>query len=179
MAVTAPSQDAPGAAIDAAIAVAQALVTANANPLVEAQLKAQLNQLQVEAVDHYMVTGWLNAGSNVLAAYSAPSWDPVSAALAARVTALQSSYDNAPAMPAGNANGYGSDGWTTVKANYLQQLYQAQIQLVERLMDIGQPTAAAILANLTGAQTAPAGITFQYSFTGVGFTDDWLEDGVE
>lgn len=179
MTVTAPSADTPGKAIDAAIAVAQALVTANANPLVEAQLKAELNQRQVEAVDHYMVTGWLNAGSNVLATYSAPAWDPIAQQLSARVAALQNSYDNAPAMPPGNANGYGSDGWTTVKANYLQQLYQAQIQLVERLMDIGQPTAATMLANLTGVQTAPAGITFQYNFTGVGFTDDWLDDGVE
>ena len=176
MTVTAPSLDAPGAALDAQIAAVQALITANANPAALAQLQQRLNRLQVQAVEHYMVTGWLNAGSNVLATYSAPAWDPIAQALAARVAALQSSYDNAPAMPTGNANGYGSSGWTTVKANYLQQLYQAQIQLVERLMDIGQPTAATMLANLTGVQTAPAGITFQYSFMGVGFTDDWTED---
>lgn len=176
MSVTAPSVDAPGKAIDTAIAVAQALVTANTNPLVQAQLEQELNQRQVEAVEHYMVTGWLNAGSNILATYSAPAWDSVAQQLAARVAALQNSYDNAPAMPPGNANGYGSDGWTTVKANYLQQLYQAQIQLVERLMDIGQPTAAAMLANLTGVQTAPAGIPFEYAFVGIGFTNDWTED---
>lgn len=176
MTVTAPSQDAPGAALDAQIAAVQALVTANTNPLVEAQLKAQLNQLQVEAVQHYMVTGWLNAGSSILSTYSAPSWDAIAQQLAARVAALQSSYDNAPAMPPGNANGYGSGGWTTIKANYLQQLYQAQMQLVGRLMDIGQPTAATVLAALTGVQTAPAGIPFEYAFTGIGFTEDWTED---
>lgn len=176
MAVTAPSVDAPGKVIDAAIATAQALVTANTNPLVQAQLEQELVRRQVEAVEHYMVTGWLNAGSNVLAAYSAPTWDPIAQKLASRVADLQNSYNNAPAMPAGNANGYGSDGWTTVKANYLQQLYQAQIQLVERLMGIGQPTAATILANLTGVQTAPAGIPFEYAFVGVGFTNDWTED---
>lgn len=176
MTVTAPSVDAPGKAIDAAIATAQALVTANTNPLVQAQLEQELNRRQVAAVEHYMVTGWLSPGSNILAAYSAPAWDPIAQKLASRVAALQSSYDNAPAMPPGNANGYGSDGWTTVKANYLQQLYQAQIQLVERLMDIGQPTAATMLANLTGVQTAPAGIPFEYAFVGVGFTNDWTED---
>lgn len=176
MAVIAPSADTAGAALDAQIAVVQALVTANANPAVLPQLKLQLNQLQVEAVDHYMVTGWLNAGSNVLATYSAPAWDPTASALAARVADLQALYDNAPTMPVGNAEGYGSSGWTTIASNYLQQLYAAQVSLVERLMDIGQPTAATMLANLMGVQTAPAGITFAYVFSSVGFTDADIDD---
>ncbi len=169
MAVTAPSVDAPGAVLDKAIATVQALVLSNANPAIQYALEQQLNLLQVEAVDHYMVTGWLNA-SAILTAYTAPAWDLVAQALSARVAGLQTLYDDAPAMPPGNAGGYGSSGWTTVASNYAQQLYQAQIQLVERLMDIGQPTAATILASLTGVQTAPAGITFEYAFVGVGFT---------
>jgi hypothetical protein len=176
LAVTAPPLDTAGAALDAQIAAVQALVNANANPLVLPQLQAQLSQLQVEAVDHYMVTGWLNAGSNVLATYSAPAWDPVAQALSTRVAFLQNLYSTAPAMPPGNAEGYGGSGWTSIASNYLQQLYAAQIALVERLMDIGQPTAATILANLTGVQTAPAGITYQYVFSSVGFTDAWIDD---
>lgn len=177
MAVTAPAIDKYGAAIDAQIAVLQALVNANANPLVQAQLELQLNQWQVEAVDHYMVTGWLNAGSNVLATYSAPSWDAVGQALTARVAFLQNLYNNAPAMPPGNAEGYGSAGWTTVAANYLQQLYAAQVSLVEHIMDLpGGTSAATMLANLTGVQTNPAGIPYQYVFNSVGFTDADVED---
>jgi len=176
MAVTAPSQDTAGAAIEAAIAAVQALVTANTNPAVLAQLQGQLNALQVQAVDHYMVTGWLNAAT-ILAAYPAPGWDKTGQALSARVADLQGFFDNAPAMPAGNADGYGSSGWTTIASNYAQQLYQAQIQLVEHLVDIGQPTAATILSAMSGVQTAPAGITFEYSFVGVGFTQVDSEAG--
>lgn len=170
MAVTAPSQDTAGAAIGAAIAAVQALVTANANPRVLAQLQGQLNALQVQAIDHYMATGWLNAAA-ILVAYPAPRWDKVGQALSARVADLQGFYNNAPAMPPGNADGYGSAGWTTIASNYAQQLYQAQIQLVEHLVDIGQPTAATVLANMTGAQTDPGGIPFEYAFVGVGYTE--------
>jgi hypothetical protein len=166
MTVLAPRPDTAGAALDAQIATVQALVTANANPVVLPRLQAFLNQLQVEAVDHYMVTGWLNAAV-ILAAYPAPAWDRLGQAIASRVADLQSFYNNAPAPLPGNANGYGSAGWVTVAQNYAQQLYQAQIQLVEHLMDIGQPTAATMLANLTGSQS----FTYEYAFTGVGFTE--------
>jgi hypothetical protein len=174
MSVTAPSADTAGKVLDSQIVTVQAIVTANASPTAQPAFTQSLNQLQVQAVDHYMVTGWLNAAA-ILATYSAPAGDAIAQALSARVAALQSSYSNAPAMPPGNADGYGSSGWTTIAANYAQQLYQAQIQLVERLMDIGQPTAATILSTLTGVQTAPAGITFEYAFTGVGFSDSWIE----
>lgn len=176
MAVTAPAADIYGAQIDAAIAAVQALVTANANPAVLAQLQLQLNQLQVEAVDHYMVTGWLNAGSNVLATYSAPSWDKVGQTLTARVAFLQNLVNNPPVMPPGNADGYGDSGWTTIASNYEQQLYAAQISLVEHIMDLpGGTSAATMLANLTGVQTAPAGIPFNYVFSSVGYTDETID----
>src|SRR6185312_5031739 len=142
MTVTAPPQDTAGAALDAQIATVQALVTAGANPPVQAALEQQLAQLQVEAVDHYMVTGWLNAAA-ILAVYSAPAWDKVGQGLALRVTELQTLYDNAAAMPPGNASGYGSSGWTTLKASYLQFLYAAQISLVEHIMDVPGGTPAA------------------------------------
>jgi hypothetical protein len=172
MAVTAPSADTYGAQIDAQIAVLQALVNANKNPAIEYRLQQELNRWQVLAVDHYMVTGWLNAGSNILAAYSAPKWDAVGQALTARVAYLQNLYNNAPAPLPGNANGYGSSGWVTVAQNYLQQLYAAQVSLVEHIMDLpGGTSAATMLANLTGAQTDPAGIPYAYAFSSVGFTD--------
>lgn len=171
MSVIAPPQDVPGAAIDAAIAVVQALVTANRNPAVLAQNQQLLNQLQVGAVDHYMVTGWLNAAT-ILQTYQPPSWDRAGQALAARVTFLQNLFNNAPAMPPGNVDGYGGSGWVTIAQNYQQQLYAAQIALVEHIMDLpGGTSAATMLANLTGFQSFP----FEYHFTSVGFTDEWLD----
>lgn len=176
MTVVAPAVDTAGAAIDAAIAAVQALVTAAKNPAVQAQLVEQLNQLQVEAVDHYMVTGWLNAGSNVLATYSAPSWDRVGQTLTARIAFLQNLVNNPPVMPPGNKDGYGDSGWTTIASNYEQQLYAAQISLVEHIMDLpGGTSAATMLANLTGVQTAPAGIPFNYVFSSVGYTDESID----
>lgn len=167
MTVTAPPQDAPGAAIDSQIASVQALITANKNPRTLSGLQQQLNRLQVQAVDHYMVTGWLNAAT-ILQTYTAPPWDVPGQRIKARVAFLQNLVNHPPTPPPGNANGYGSAGWVTVAQNYQQALYVKQIELVERIMDLpGGTTAAVMLANLTGAQSFP----FEYSFTSVGFTD--------
>lgn len=172
MAVTAPSQDTAGALLDAQIATLQALVLANGNPRVEYQLQQLLNQLQVKAVDHYMVTGWLNAAT-ILVTYSAPAWDRAGQTLATRVAFLTTLAANAPTPPVGNVEGYGGGGWVTVAQNYQAQLYAAQIALVEHIMDVpGGTTAAAILANLSGFQS----FSFEYSFTSVGFTDEWIDD---
>jgi hypothetical protein len=172
MAVVAPAADIYGAAIDAQIAMLSALVTTNANPKVEYQLQQQLNAAQVQAVDHYMVTFWL-APSYVLANFSAPAWDNVGQTLTARVAFLQNLFNNAPAPPTGNANGYGGSGWVTVAQNYALQLYAAQISLVEHLMDLpGGTSAATILATLTGYQSQP----FEYVFNSVGYTDAWIDD---
>ena len=178
MAVTAPTADTAGIALQAQVATVQALVSAtSSSKAVYPSYVQMLNQLQVELVDHFMVTGWLNAGSNILATYAAPAWDGVGKVLTARVAVLQNLYNNAPAMPAGNAEGYGDSGWTSVASNYLQQLYAAQIALVERIMDVpGGTSAATMLANLTGVQTAPAGITYAYVFSSFGFTDAWIDD---
>jgi hypothetical protein len=176
MAVTAPTTDPAGAALDAQIAALQALVTANANPRVLYQLQQALNIAQVVAVEHYMVTGWLNAAA-ILAVYTPPAWDTHGQNVLTRVAFLQNLYNNAPAMPVGNANGYGSSGWTTIASAYAQMLYAKQIELVEWIMNLpGGTTAATMLANLTGAQTAPAGIPFEYVFNSVGFTDAWIDD---
>ena len=166
MAVTAPPADAPGAAIDAQIAVLQALVNANLKPMVLPQYVLALNQTQVEAVDHYMVTGWLNAAT-ILQTYSIPQHDPVGTVLKNRVVFLQALVNSAPLPPAG------ADGWVTVLQNYQTQLYAAQISLVEHIMDVpGGTSAAVMLANLTGFQSFP----FEYSFTSVGYTDEDVED---
>lgn len=176
MAVTAPSVDKYGAQIDAQIAVLQALVTANVNPAILYQLQQELNTWQVEAVDHYMITGWLNAAA-ILTAYNAPVWDKVGQALTARVAFLQNLFDNVPAPPPGNAEGYGGSGWVTVAQNYQQQLYAAQTALVDRIIDVpGGTPAGTILAEMTGAQTNPAGISFAYAFSSIGFTDEDLGD---
>jgi hypothetical protein len=174
VAVTAPPVDKPGAALDASIATLQALVTANRNPSVETQLQQMLNNLQVGAVIHYMVTGWLNAGSNILAVYGPPSWDVVGQKILKRVGELTVIQANAvtAGMPPGNADGYGGSGWTTIASAYAQQLYAKQMELVQHIMDVpGGTSAALMLANLTGVQTNPAGIPFEYSFSSVGFTD--------
>lgn len=171
MSVTAPPLDKPGALIDAQIATVQALVNTNKNPLTLYQLQQELNQLQVQAVNHYMVTGWLNAAT-ILGTYSAPTWDKAGATITARVAFLQNLFNNAPAMPPGNVDGYGGSGWTTLSAQYAQTLYAKQMELVQHIMDLpGGTTAAVMLANLTGVQTAPGGVTFDYSFASVGFTD--------
>lgn len=167
MSVVAPLQDIYGAQIDAAIAASQALVTANKNPVVLPQYVLELNQLQVQAVDHYMVTGWLNAAT-ILASYQVPSWDKAGGTITARVAFLQALYDNAPAPLPGNASGYGSAGWTTIAAAYAQMLYAKQIELVEHIMSLpGGTSAATMLANLTGFQSFP----FEYVFNSVGYTD--------
>ena len=176
--VIAPTTDPQGALIDAQIATLQALVTANKNPRVLYTLQQELNKWQVEAVDHYMVTGWLNAAS-ILALYSAPSWDAVGQNITTRINGLTTLYTNAVAagMPAGDANGYGSAGWTTIASAFAQQLYAKQIELVEHIMNLpGGTSAATILANMTGTQTQPAGIAFEYVFNSVGFTDAWIDD---
>lgn len=178
MTVIAPSTDPSGAALDAQIAAIQALVTANKNPSVEYQLQQALNLAQVAAVSYYMVTGWLNAAT-ILLTFSAPAWDKAGQVITARIAALQTIYTKAVAagMPVGNADGYGDSGWTTIAAAYAQTLYAKQIELVEHLMDLaGGTSAATILSTLTGSQTAPAGITYQYTFDSVGFTDAWIDD---
>lgn len=172
MSVTAPSTDTAGAALDAQIAVVQALVTANANTVRLYSYQQQLNQLQVAAVDHYMVTGWLNAAT-ILATYQPRASDAVGQAIVARVAALQALVNNPPTMPPGNANGYGSAGWTTIANAYQQMLYAKQIELVEHIMNTpGGTTAATMLAALTGSQS----FAFEYVFNSVGFTDAWIDD---
>lgn len=176
MAVTAPSQDTAGAAIDAQIGALQSLVTANKNPAVEARLTQELNRWQVLAVDHYMVTGWLNAAT-ILVTYQPPAWDAKGQSIKTRVAFLRNLVNNPPTMPPGNADGYGGSGWTTIASAYAQALYAKQIELVEHIMDLpGGTTAAAILAALTGSQTAPAGIPYAYVFSSVGFTDADIND---
>ena len=171
MTVTAPATDVFGAALDAQIATVQALVNANKNPAVLAGNQALLNQLQVAAVDHYMVTGWLNAGT-ILASYSAPAWDVVGQTLKARVAFLQNLVNNPPPVPPSNPDGYGSNAYVTVLQNYQQALYAAQIALVERVVDVpGGTTAATILAAMTGFQS----FVFEYVFTSVGNTDAVVE----
>lgn len=170
--VVPPPQDTGGAALNAQMLTVNLLVAAAGGSIVLPQLQDQLNRLQVQLVDHYMVTGWLNAAT-ILASYQPPPNDKVGQSLVARVAFLQNLVNNAPAMPPGNANGYGGAGWTTLAVSYQQMLYAKQIQLVEHIMDVpGGTSAATILYNMTGFQSFP----FEYSFNSVGFTDAWIDD---
>lgn len=164
MTVTAPPLDLPGAALDAQIATVQALVTANAYPRLLYSRQQLLNQLQVAAVEHYMVTFWLDP-TVILAAYQPLAQDKVGQTLKARVAFLQALVNSPPTMPAGNVEGFGGSGWTTILQNYQTALYAAQVSLVEQIMNFpGATTAATMLANLTGAQTRP----FEYVFSSIG-----------
>ena len=174
MAVTAPSVDVYGAQIDAAIATAQALVNATpTSSIVYPQYVQMLNQLQVSAIEHYMVTGW-TAANVILQTYQPNSRDANGQTLLARVNFLQNLFNTAPLPPPGNSEGYGGAGWVTVAQNYATALYAAQIALVEWLMQstVFGTSAATMLANLTGLQSFP----FEYQFNSVGFTDAWIDD---
>lgn len=166
MAVVAPSTDPPGAALMAQVAVAQSLVTANANPPVLYQNQQLLNMLQVEAVDHFMATGWLNA-AYILQNYTPPAWDSTGQTILARVAFLQALVNNAPPPNPGAFD------FTSVAASYAVLLYAKQVELVEHIMNFpGGTPAATMLANLTGFQSFP----FEYTFNSVGFTDEWIDD---
>lgn len=174
MAVVAPSVDVYGAAIDASIATAQTLVNNTpTSSVVYPQYVQLLNQLQVSAIEHYMVTGW-TAANVILQTYQPAKRDAVGQTLLARVNFLQNLFNNAPPPPPGNSEGYGGAGWVTVAQNYAVALYAAQITLVEHLMrtTVFGTSAATMLANLTGFQSFP----FEYSFNSVGFTDSWVDD---
>jgi hypothetical protein len=165
MTVTAPPLDTQGALLDAQIATVQALVTANANPAVLYQNQQLLNALQIQAVDHYMSTGWLNAGT-ILATYTAPVGDKTGAALLKLVTDAQTLVTNAP--PADPR----ADGIVSPLEVYQQYLYQKQTELVDYIMTTPAGTrAATILANLTGFQSFP----YDYVFSSIGFTSEALE----
>lgn len=166
-----PPPDLGGIALDAQMRTVSALVQVASQPQLD-QYTQQLNQLQVQLIDHYMVTGWLNAAT-IIAKYPAAANDKVGQAITARVAFLQNLVNNAPAPPPGNAGGYGGSGWTTVASAYEQMLYAKQIELVEQIMasPIGT-SASTMLINMTGFQSFP----FEYQFNSVGFTDAWIDD---
>lgn len=162
MAVVAPPLDKGGIELDAMIAVAQGIVNANQNLQTLYQATQLLGQLQVEAIDHYMTTGWLNAAT-ILASYSPPAWDKVGKALTARVAFLQALVNAAPAVNPNNPP------TANPVVNYRIQLYQAQMELVNRIIDVpGGTSAATILAAMTGFQS----FTFEYVFSSTGSTED-------
>lgn len=166
-----PPPDLGGIALDAQMRTVSALTQVAPLPILT-QYQMQLNQLQVALIDHYMVTGWLNAAT-IIAKYPAAANDKVGQALTARVAFLQNLVNNAPAPPPGNANGYGGAGWTTVGQAYAEMLYAKQIELVEQIMNYPAGTSAStMLINMTGFQSFP----FEYVFNSVGFTDAWIDD---
>ena len=158
-----------------AVAAQQAIVNAAPNPIQLAAAQAQLNLLQINAVDYFMGSYWVSA-DQILAAF-API--PVNsrygayitaqlAAIAARLTQINQVppqysqalvYGNqAPQYPA-----YMPPYPNTPPDGYW---YALQTQLVDFLMTQGIILASTILSTMSGNQTYP----FTYNTTGQFFS---------
>lgn len=157
-----------------AVAAQQAIVNA-ATPAFIGSAAAQLNLLQIEAVDYFMGSYWVSADS-ILAAFAplpvnskyGPYITAQLAAIAARLAQIQQVppqyrqalvYGNqAPQYPA-----YMPPYPNTPPDTYW---YQLQVQLVDFLMANGIVLASNILSTMTGAQT----YAFNYNTNGQFFS---------
>lgn len=153
MTVAAPSQDTAGAALLTGVAQVQALVTAHATPAIQPALVAQLNALQVQAVDHFMATYWVCA-ANILAQMNPIVTDKNATMMKARIASVQAQVNATTSLVTG--------------PYYAQLLNQLQSELVDYYMGTGAITAASILATMTGVQTFP----FNY-VSGYTYYDSW------
>lgn len=178
MTVTAPTIDVFGTALQAQVTAAQTLVNATSVSSVQYPSYAyQLDQLQRALVVHFMMTGWLHAGTNILASFSPPAWDKVGQANKTRIATLQTLVNNAPVTPPLPADPGSAQATKSIQYSYQQWLYNAQVDQVQHLMDLpGGSSAASMLSTLTGVQTTVPGYKYQYSFSSVGFTDEWIDD---
>lgn len=160
-----------GAQLLADIASIQALVTAAANPAVQAALVDRLNRLQIEAVDWFMMSFWVAAdqilaematGSNDMRVMPAAGDAWVIGQLSA-ISARQATVDalvaaGTPALPA-NGTQYTkaypppNSAYPLTEPDVL--LYQLQTQLVDYYMAKAYLPASLILSHMTGTQTYP------------------------
>lgn len=192
--VIAPPPDTAGIILQAQVATVQAIANeSSTNPMVLSQAQQLLNQLQVELVDHFMVTGWLNAATILGTPAVANDILTESGAYEAAESGVRIAADAGGTL----AVGYGPPAWdktgqmllagiantqalvnataptSPVLSNYQQLLYQQQRELVDYVMALpGGTSAATILATMTGFQSFP----FEYTFTSVGFTDQEIDD---
>ncbi len=169
MTVSAPTTDNYAAGLLTGIAAVQALVNAPTNQAVKAAQIAQLNALQIQAVDHFMGTYWVSA-DQILATIAIPAGGPKAwateiarlqgliAIRQAQVNALIAA--GAPVSPVGNEAAQYSTSYPPPMKGYPltlpdADLYHLQQTLVDFLMTTNIVQASTILATMVGAQTYP------------------------
>lgn len=164
-----------------AIATVQGIVTAARNPALQPFMVAQLNTLQIEAVDYFMGSYWVSA-DQILAkmttdfvlpkkgdTYVAAQQLAIAARLAAVNALVAAGYTLVGTPPGGVGQQY-SVGYPPPNSGYPLTTpdvlwYQLQTQLVDYCMAKGILPAATILATMTGVQTYPwNGYQSDYTF---------------
>ena len=157
-----------------AVAAQQAIVNAAPNPIQLIAAQAQLNLLQINAVDYFMGSYWVSA-DQILATFVLPTTGRYGsyitsqlaqiAARLAQINQVPAQYsqvitvgNQAPQYPA-----YMPPYPNTPPDSYW---YQLQTQLVDFLMTHGVVLASTILSTMSGAQTYP----FSYNTNGQYFS---------
>ena len=188
MTVTASPADVPGVygqgvgkgtQVLNAVAAQQAVVSAAVGPFV-VPAAAQLNLLQIEAVDYFMGSYWVSAdqilatfGASLTASLCGKYYGFVTtqlAAIAARLAQINQTNPTqySQVITQGNQapqySAYMPPFPLTPPDGYW---YQLQTQLVDFLMATGIVPASLILSTMTGAQTYP----FTYNTHGQYFSD--------
>ena len=183
MTVVAPPLDTAGAALLTGIAAVQALVNANATPALQSAQVQRLNDLQVQAVDHFMATYWVLA-ARILSTFFTPvplsSWD---------FSMVSMTFDNGTyyfgGLFPGTLFGLGpqdpkaaqlvaqiaytqaivtSGKNPATQPYYAQLLNESQSHLVDYCMASGAITAANILSTMTGVQSLPFNYVSNYTY---------------
>lgn len=156
-----------------AVAAQQAIVNAAPNPIQLIAAQAQLNLLQINAVDYFMGSYWVSA-DQILATF-API--PVNSRYGTYITAqLAVIAARAAAVAVLVAKGLPTSTLGNQAPQYSVAYlpyqvpdtfwYQLNTQLVDFLMNNGIITAASILSTMSGAQTYP----FSYNTNGQFFS---------
>ena len=156
-----------------AVAAQQAVVNAAVGPFVTAAA-AQLNLLQIEAVDYFMGSYWVSADqilstfapipvNNKYGAYITAQLAMISARAAAVATLV------AKGLPTSTIGNQGVPQYSIAYLPYQvpdTYFYQLNTQLVDFLMATGILPASLILSTMTGVQTYP----FNYNTNGQFFS---------
>ena len=171
LSVVAPAADTGGTALLADIVAIQTLIgnsIANSvNAAAIPQYQNVLNDLEMQAVDHFMATYWVSADS-ILAALPPPTNNKFAAfitsalaQIAARKAAVAALVAlGTPVSTVGNEAPQYSTAYPPPISGYPLTgpdtfWYQLQVELVDFCMANGVLTAAQILSTLVGAQTYP------------------------
>ena len=157
-----------------AVAAQQAIVNAAPNPIQLIAAQAQLNLLQINAVDYFMGSYWVSA-DQILATFVLPTTGRYGSYITsqlAQIAARLAQINQVPAqysqvITAGNQAlqypAYMPPYPNTPPDSYW---YQLQTQLVDFLMTHGVVLASTILSTMSGAQTYP----FSYNTNGQFFS---------